>query len=115
MPADELAPAVIIFALSAGLAVISVLQFLQKGPLLNNAWLWASPEERETLDKKPHYRQSGVVFAALSAVFLLAALNLVTGQKGFFIASLVLTGAVLVYAVVSSVLIEKNIKRKKGE
>ena len=50
-------------ALASACLIISIRQFQEKGFLFNNAWLWASEKERRTMDKKPHYHQSGVVFA----------------------------------------------------
>ena len=52
--------------------IVSVMQFMEKGPLMNNAWIWATRKEREAMDKKLHYRQSGVVFAFLSVIFYCA-------------------------------------------
>ena len=53
--------------------VLSGLQFSHKGPPLNNAYLYASPKERETMDKKPVYQQSAIVFLLLGLIFLLVA------------------------------------------
>lgn len=49
--------------LSVVCAIIIFFQFRKKGFLFNNAYIYASKQERETIDKKPHYRQSSVVFA----------------------------------------------------
>ncbi len=59
--------------LSVICAVISFFQFREKGFLFNNAYIYASGQERETMDKKPHYRQSGIVSAFLSSIFLCVA------------------------------------------
>ena len=48
--------------LAIGAFIVSVRSFKEKGFLFNNAYLYASKEERATMDKKPHYRQSAVVF-----------------------------------------------------
>ena len=40
---------VLLYVLAAGSWVLSALQFRQKGPLLNNAWLYASKKEREQM------------------------------------------------------------------
>ena len=98
-----------VFALAA--ALLSVLAFRHKGPLLNNAWLFASKKERESMDTAPYYRQSGVVFALIAMVFLL------NGSAALLEAvwlSYAATGVIVitaVYAVVSAAAIEK---RKKG-
>ena len=49
----------------------SYLQFNEKGFLFNNAYIYASKQEREVMDKKPHYRQSGIVFLMVGIIFAL--------------------------------------------
>lgn len=49
--------------------------------LRNNACLYAAPEERETMDKKPSYRQSGVVLLLLSGVFAVNGLAIVLKNR----------------------------------
>ena len=63
------------------------------------------------MDKKPYYRQSGVVFLLLGILFLLNGLAVLL--EAFWITYLVLGLCALtaVYAITSSVAIEK---RKKG-
>ena len=48
---------IILFIISAGSFAASCSYFKEKGFLLNNAYLFASKEEREEMDKKSHYRQ----------------------------------------------------------
>lgn len=55
--------------------VISVRSFQEKGFLINNAYLYASEEERKTMDKKALYRQSAIVFLLLGVSFLLNAVE----------------------------------------
>ena len=68
MKTGELVTAVVMFVLAALLLVLGVRHFLERGYLLNNAWIYASPKERETMDKKPWYRQSAIVFCLLSGL-----------------------------------------------
>lgn len=42
--------------------VLSYRQFNEKGFLFNNAYIFASKQEHETMNKKPHYKQSGIAF-----------------------------------------------------
>ncbi len=61
------------------LLLISVLQFQEKGFLLNNAYILASKKEREEMDankemKHPHYRQSGYTFLLFRISFVFLAL-----------------------------------------
>lgn len=98
--------------LAAGTLVLSILQFLEKGFLFNNVYLYASKEKRKKMDKKPHYRQSAIVFLMLCLAFVMFGLNLITGKVLFFVIGIYLIVTVLIYAIVSSVLIEKA--KKKG-
>ena len=43
--------------------IISILSFKEKGFLFNNAYIWASKQERDAMDKKSYYRQSAIAFA----------------------------------------------------
>ena len=61
----------VLLAFAAGCLVLSIRHFQQKGFLWNNAWLFASEQERKHMDKAPHYRQSAIVFALLFLIFLL--------------------------------------------
>ena len=99
----------IIFGLLALLSfVISWLQFREKGVLLNNAYLYASPEKRKTMDKTPHYRQSAIIFLLLGFVCAFLALGWITERKWLnWIAGAPMATSI-VYAVVSSVRIEKK-------
>lgn len=82
---------------------ISILQFCEKGFLFNNAYIWASKQERQTMNKAPHYRQSGIVFALCAATFAVMALEalLLTGWLWLIVG--VCAIALLVYAIVSSI------------
>lgn len=68
--------------------VISCLQLKEKGVLLNNAYIFASKQERETMDKKPHYKQSGVVFLFPGIIFLIDAINVILQIEWLFSASM---------------------------
>lgn len=83
--------------------VISVMQFREKGFLFNNAYIWASRQERETMDKKPHYRQSGIAFALITAIFFFMALECVLLTGWLWLMVFLPAAALLVYAIASSV------------
>ena len=94
---------VILFVIAAGWFAIGSMQFREKGPLLNNSYLFASAQERNTMEKKPLYRQSGTVCSLLGVIFLLIALGMLFGfvwLYGFALGAAVLT---VLYAAVSSV------------
>ena len=103
----------IFLALSVGAFVVSMLQFLEKGYLLNNAYFWASQEERKRMDKnkeskKPHYRQSGFAFLFIGLLFLIEAVHIATGWIWMLAVLILAVIIAVVYAVVSSVLIERR-------
>ena len=93
----------LLFLMAVGSFIISFLQFSEKGPLLNNAALFATEEERKKMDKKPHYRQSGIVFALLGAIFLLIALEMLLKTGWLYYVALAAAAVAVVYAVASSI------------
>ena len=81
---------------------ISIRSFLEKGFVLNNAYIFASEEERKALDKAPLYRQTAIVCGLSGVMFLLIALMVLTGMKWLFYAACVVAVITLVYAIASS-------------
>ena len=99
----------IIFALAAiACLVFSCLQFHEKGFLLNNAYIYASRQKRETMDKKPHYKQSGVVFLMLGMIFLIDAVEMILETGWLFYLVIAVAAIAIVYAIISSVIIGRN-------
>ena len=92
--------------------IISYRQFHEKGFLFNNAYIYASKKERETMDKSPHYRQSGIVFALIGLVFLINTLVLIYPVRWLFRLVIGIVAVTLVYTVASSVIIEKRKQQK---
>lgn len=113
MKSGELVTAIVMFALAALLLVFAILHFLERGWLMNNAWIYASKKERETIDKKSWYRQSAIVFSLLSAMFLVIGLALVLQNYKLQLLEIPLLAAVLIYAIVSTVRINKANARRK--
>lgn len=54
---------------------ISVVQFKGKGFLFNNAYILKSKQERRKMNKKPHYKQSGIVLPYARLYFYSLAWN----------------------------------------
>ena len=100
----------ILFIISAGSFAASCSYFKEKGFLLNNAYLFASKEEREEMDKKSHYRQSAVIFLLIGIIFLLNTVQMIFNIGWLFYAVLAVTIAAVIYAVISTVKIEKKKK-----
>ena len=111
MNAVELIVSVFMFACAGILLLFGVRSFFERGFLLNNAYLYASAEERKTMNKKPYYRQSAVVFCALSAAFLVIGLSLVLQNDRLILLEIPLIPGVIIYAVVSTVRMNKHAKR----
>lgn len=106
----EIIAAGILFGVAVFAFILSIRSFKEKGFLLNNAYLYASKQERESMDKRPYYRQSAVVFLLISIVFMLNGFETIfhTGWLSFIaITTIVIT---IIWAIVSSILIEKQKK-----
>ena len=104
---------IIILALSIGTFVISYFQFKEKGYLFNNAYLWASPEERKRMDenkesKKPHYRQSGFAFMFIGIFCLIIAIYIITDWMWMLVPFWLFVVISVVYAIRSSIQIERH-------
>ena len=107
----EIITASILFAISIFLFFMSIRSFMEKGFLFNNAYIYASKQEREKMNKKPHYRQSAVVFLLLGLLFLLNALAVLLVANWIFCVGIAVVIITLIYAVVSSIRIEKTGKQ----
>ena len=104
----EIIVAILLGAIAVGCYVVGILQLLGKGFLLNNAFIYASKEEREKLDKKPYYKQSGIVFCSLGTIFVFNAINVVAQRSELFICVIAMMIATVIYAIASSVTIENK-------
>ncbi len=90
--------------------IISILQFKGKGYLFNNAYIFASDEERKRMDKKPYYKQTGIVFLFIGIIFLLNAILVLLRLSWIFYIIIIVGVIAVVYAVISS---KGNEKMKK--
>ena len=107
----EIIIASILFAVSVFLFFMSVRSFMEKGFLFNNAYIYASNQEREKMNKKPYYRQSAIVFLLFGIVFLLLALAVLLEAYWLFFVGVAVVIITIIYAIVSSITIEKNNKQ----
>ena len=105
-----LAAATVLFIISVLSFVFSIRSFAEKGFLLNNAYIHASEKERENMNKKPYYRQSGIIFLLTGIIFLLNGFNTILNKKWIFYIIIAVLIFVFIYAIVSSIRIEKNNK-----
>ena len=99
---------IVIFGFSGFLMVLGIRHYMEKGFLMNNAYLYASKEQREKMNKKPYYRQSAIIFGILSVVFIVIGLSLVLQDDRILLFEILLISGAIVYAVVSSVQIGKQ-------
>ena len=76
--------------------------------MLNNAYIYASKEERETMDKRPYYRQSAIVFSVLCVAFLVIGLALILKNDKLFLLEIPLFAGVIVYAIISTIMINRK-------
>lgn len=104
---NNIIPIFIVLILFLICLTISFLQLSCKGPLLNNAYLFASKKERENMNKKPHYRQTGIVFLFLSAIFLCFFIDIIFKIKIFDYIRLCLILFTILYALVFSIKLYK--------
>lgn len=102
--------AIIVGVIAVICFIFSYLQFNEKGFLFNNAYIYASKQERKNMDKKPHYKQSGIIFVSIGIIFLIDAIDIIL-QTGWLLYLVIGVAIVaIVYAIVSSVMIEKRKK-----
>ena len=104
---------IIFLAFGIGAFVISYLQFKEKGYLFNNAYIWASKQERKQMDvnkesKTPYYRQSGFAFIFIGFIFLAYAVYIATDWMWMNVAFWALVLIAVSYAVVSSIQNERH-------
>ena len=100
----------ILMLVSLLLFIVSIRSFQEKGFLLNNAYLYATKKERETMNKKPYYRQTAVLFFLMGITFLLIGFAILynAGWITYIAEAVVLI--IVIYAIASSIAIEKGKK-----
>ena len=102
--------AIILGIVSLVCLIFGIRQLCGKGFLFNNAYIYATKEERQKMNKKPHYWQSGIILILISIIFAIDAIETVlkTGRLFYLVIALVII--TLVYSVISSVVIERSNK-----
>ena len=98
-----------IFAIPAVLLMVYVSFTIRgKGPILSNAWLFLTPEQKKREDKRPHYRLVTVVFGLLALALVFLTLWVLLDRNWCGIAAGVLIAADLIYAVADAIRTEKS-------
>ena len=106
----EIVMSVVLFLIAGVNFFVSYRSFREQGFLINNSYIYATKQVREFMNKKPYYRQSGIVFSLIGVVFALNGLEILLKAEWIFylvIATLVLT---VVYAILSSILMHTDSK-----
>ena len=103
-----LAGAILLWIMSFCAFFMSIRSFMEKGFLFNNAYIYASKQEREAMNKKPHYRQSAIVFLLIGLILLLDGLDILLNTGWIFYVVIGIVIITLIFAAVSSVIIEKS-------
>ena len=100
---------VMLLILSLASIILGVTQLCEKGTPLNNAYILASEKERAAMDKKPLYRQTGIVLLIVGAG-LLAIAVLWFALKDSKVFSLLIPVFVLAigYSIVSEVIMSRK-------
>ena len=110
MTAVEVVFAIVFFAIAGLLLFLGIRSFMERGFLLYNAYIYATKEERKTMNKKKYYRQSAVVFCLLSVAFVMIGLSVLFRNGNIALLVIPLAVAAIIYAVVSTVLNNKRTK-----
>ncbi|MDE6566693.1 MAG: DUF3784 domain-containing protein [Lachnospiraceae bacterium] len=97
---------IICLLLAIAFYVAGFFQLKEKGFLLNNAYIFASQEERQKMNKKPYYRQSGITFCLVGTLFLSNAIYVITEWPGTLYPVAAITLITIIYALISTILIE---------
>ena len=98
----------ILFLIAIGAFVMSYRSFREKGFLFHNAYIYASKQERETMDKKPHYRLSAIVFLMIGVIFLLNGVSVLFAANWIFFLILAIAIVAIISAIISSIAIERR-------
>ncbi|MBR4123163.1 MAG: DUF3784 domain-containing protein [Clostridia bacterium] len=106
----EIIVASILFAVAILAFIMSILSFMEKGFLFNNAFLYASEQERKGMDKKPYYRQSAVMFLLICLVFTLNGFEVIFNIDWLSYTAITIIIIAVIYAIISSIIIDKRKK-----
>ncbi len=108
MTTTEWITVIVTFSIAIGMAIISFRSFRNKGFLFNNAYIYASKQERETMDKRPHYRQTAIIFLILCLVFIVIGASVILKDSRINLLEVPLLLTAMIYAIVSTVQINKK-------
>ena len=108
MTTSELLFAILVLIIAGILFVLSIRSFNNRGFLLNNAYIYASKEERDKMDKKPYYKQTAVVFLLLCFVFIIIGVSIILQNSKINLLEIPLIAGAIIYAILSTKRINKK-------
>ncbi len=104
----EIITGIVCIAFMLASVILGIVHLLEKGKPFNNSYIFASEQERETMNLKPLFRQSAIVFLFIAVIFLINALGcLMKNNNVFYLLIPAIAGAVI-YAIISSVAMNKK-------
>ena len=100
---------ILLLVLSLASIILGVTQLCEKGKPLNNSYIFASEKERAAMDKKPLFRQTGIVLLIVGVGLLVTAVLWVALKSigAFYLLIPVFTLAVG-YSIVSEFLMSRK-------
>lgn len=108
MTTSELLFAILVLIIAGILFVLSIRSFNNRGFLLNNAYIYASKEERDKMNKKPYYKQTAVVFLLLCFVFIIIGVSIILQNSKINLLEIPLIAGAIIYAILSTKRINKK-------
>lgn len=88
--------------------VLSYRQYNEKEPLLNNAYIYASEQEREKMNKKPYFKQSSTIFLLVGIIFLILSVDMLLKTVWLVFCSISVAIVTIIYSIISYSKIEKE-------
>lgn len=80
----RLAFGAVFFLAAIACLVVAIRSALCKGPLLSHAWTYATPEQREKMDKKAEYHGVAIVFGGMAVAIFFMGLHILTEREWQF-------------------------------
>ncbi|MDO4712144.1 MAG: DUF3784 domain-containing protein [Peptostreptococcaceae bacterium] len=91
--------------------ILSLLQFMEKGIVLNKKYFYATEEERKVIDKKVYYRQAAIEWLLFGSYFILTGSSFQFQIGWLRILAWIALGVVIVYSVRSTYQIRNKAKK----
>lgn len=107
---EDIADIIVCGVFAALFFVLGILQIFERGIPLNNEYLFAPAEKRQSMNKKPYFRQSGIAFLGCGAAFAVILCAAVFDIHALYYLFPVLVTATVTYSIISAFIIDKKYK-----